>query len=74
MLKNLMNVENKIFTRGDCVTKSEFVCLLVHAYTKGSEYLGSDFGHTANICSGSAGFHCVTNPTAVSLHFLQTNF
>ena len=29
--------------------------------------------YTANICSGSTGFHCVTNPTAVSLHFLQTN-
>ena len=28
---------------------------------------------TANICSGSTGFHCGTNPTAVSLHFLQTN-
>ena len=28
---------------------------------------------TAKICSGSTGFSLCTNPTAVSLHFLQTN-
>ena len=28
--------------------------------------------YTANICSGSTGFSLCTNPTAVSLHFLQT--
>ena len=28
---------------------------------------------TANIFSGSIGFYCGTNPTAVSMHFSQTN-
>ena len=36
---------------------------------------GSDESqYTANIFTAkTTGFHCVTNPTAVSLHFLQIN-
>ena len=39
----------------------------VHYYTY------EELAHTANIFTAkTTGFHCVTNPTAVSLHFLQT--
>ena len=31
------------------------------------------WSHTAKIYSGSTGFSLCTNPTALSLHFLQTN-
>ena len=35
--------------------------------------ISDTFAYTAKICSGSTGFPLCTNPTALSLHFLQTN-
>ena len=49
----------------------ESVCYVHQGYKEERKSLC--YGHTANIFTAkTTGFHCVTSPTAVSLHFLQT--